>query len=365
LRRFRHHRKVEGGEPAILVATDVAARGLDIEHLSHVINWDLPNDRETYLHRIGRTARAGRRGIAISLTTPGERIKIHNFSKMMEKNFGNCIMFLKVPSVKAVMKAMRKRIASSVIAALPESEHIPTVGTVLQKPETEAFASENINTEITPAITNEPQETDIPENIPTSPYLAKVCRNLIERLGPEKAVEALVLLSYGKLLDPERYGPVKEFTEEDFIDVGKTGGRGRDREGRRGRSFSSEGRMHRQGSSQSFSESRRSSGGRYGAANEGRGRPRRESFRDSSGGAGGYTRVYVGKGRSHGAGAREIANLLMRAGGVPGRMVDEIEMKNFCAYATLPSDAAKRAFSMAKGPDDPVIRPARSGEHEK
>ena len=360
LRRFRLHRKVEGSEPAILVATDVAARGIDIEHLSHVINWDLPGDRETYVHRIGRTARAGRQGIAISLTAPGERVRIHQFSRMMEKNLGTGIMWLKVPSVKAVMKAMRRRIASSVIAALPESEILPAAGTVLPKPETSASAAEapafppdeNAEAAVS-AVMGEAGETDSPENIPASPYLAKVCKNLIERLGSEKAVEALVLLTYGKLLDPERYGPIKEFSEEDFHEAGKIGGRGGRDERRRGRGFS-EGRRSRQGSPSSFGESRRG----------GRGRGGRDSYRDS-GSAGGFTRVYVGKGRSHGAGAREIASLLMRAGGVPGRMVDEIEMKNYCAYATLPADAARRAFSMSRGPDDPVIRPAKPGDHDK
>jgi ATP-dependent RNA helicase DeaD len=57
----------------VLVATDVAARGLDIDDISHVFNYDLPDDIEWYVHRIGRTGRAGKTGIAISLVTPGEK----------------------------------------------------------------------------------------------------------------------------------------------------------------------------------------------------------------------------------------------------------------------------------------------------
>ena len=57
----------------MLVATDVAARGLDIDNISHVFNYDLPDDPELYVHRIGRTGRAGKPGIAISLVTPSEK----------------------------------------------------------------------------------------------------------------------------------------------------------------------------------------------------------------------------------------------------------------------------------------------------
>ncbi|MEZ4459306.1 MAG: DEAD/DEAH box helicase [bacterium] len=60
----------------VVVATDVAARGLDVDTLTHVINLDLPGDSETYVHRIGRTARAGREGVAISFVTPSERRKL-------------------------------------------------------------------------------------------------------------------------------------------------------------------------------------------------------------------------------------------------------------------------------------------------
>ena len=65
----------------VLVATDVAARGLDIEDISHVINYDLPYDVEAYVHRIGRTGRAGKKGIAISLITPAERWRLGRIEK--------------------------------------------------------------------------------------------------------------------------------------------------------------------------------------------------------------------------------------------------------------------------------------------
>jgi ATP-dependent RNA helicase DeaD len=67
LKRFRDNKL------KVLVATDVAARGLDIDDISHVINYDLPQDPESYVHRIGRTGRAGKAGIAVTLLTPRER----------------------------------------------------------------------------------------------------------------------------------------------------------------------------------------------------------------------------------------------------------------------------------------------------
>lgn len=73
------------GGTSILVATDIAARGIDIDDVSHVINFELPNVAEAYVHRIGRTARAGRTGIAISLCDPAER----DLLRAIEKLIGN------------------------------------------------------------------------------------------------------------------------------------------------------------------------------------------------------------------------------------------------------------------------------------
>lgn len=88
----------------ILVATDVAARGLDIEHVSHVINYDIPLDPEIYVHRIGRTGRAGRTGSAVTLVTPRER----RLLRTIERATGATIQRLRLPSISDVVARRRE-----------------------------------------------------------------------------------------------------------------------------------------------------------------------------------------------------------------------------------------------------------------
>jgi ATP-dependent RNA helicase DeaD len=96
--RERTIAQLREGEIDILVATDVAARGLDVERISHVINYDLPSDPETYTHRIGRTGRAGRSGEAILFVTPRER----GLLKAIERSTRQPISALELPTIRAV-----------------------------------------------------------------------------------------------------------------------------------------------------------------------------------------------------------------------------------------------------------------------
>ena len=73
----------KAGKIRVLVATDIAARGIDIDDVSHVINYELPNEPETYVHRIGRTARAGSDGDAISFCCGPERNYLHAIEKLI------------------------------------------------------------------------------------------------------------------------------------------------------------------------------------------------------------------------------------------------------------------------------------------
>ena len=73
------------GETRVLVATDIAARGIDVDDISHVVNYELPADSESYVHRIGRTARAGRAGIAYSFCDPSERGALKDIERLIKK----------------------------------------------------------------------------------------------------------------------------------------------------------------------------------------------------------------------------------------------------------------------------------------
>ncbi len=103
--RDRVMSRFRDGQADLLVATDVAARGLDIERLSHVINYDVPASADTYVHRIGRTGRAGRGGTAITLAEPRE----HRLLRAMEAATKQKIEVAPIPTV-ADLKARRLEI---------------------------------------------------------------------------------------------------------------------------------------------------------------------------------------------------------------------------------------------------------------
>jgi ATP-dependent RNA helicase DeaD len=91
-------RRLRAGQLELVVATDVAARGLDVEHITHVINYDVPHDSESYVHRIGRTGRAGRTGTAILFVTPRET----RLLKLLERFTGQKIAAMRMPSAADV-----------------------------------------------------------------------------------------------------------------------------------------------------------------------------------------------------------------------------------------------------------------------
>jgi ATP-dependent RNA helicase DeaD len=108
--RDRVMSRLRAGTADLLVATDVAARGLDIDQLTHVVNYDVPSAPEAYVHRIGRVGRAGREGVAITLAEPRE----HRQLKTIEKVAGAPIAVEKVPTV-ADLRARRLELTRSAL----------------------------------------------------------------------------------------------------------------------------------------------------------------------------------------------------------------------------------------------------------
>ena len=113
LRQSKRERVINGfrnGKNRILIATDVAARGLDIPLIQHVINFDLPQVPEDYIHRIGRTGRAGKEGSALTFITPNDRSMWNSIKKLIDPNFKNSqdIQKIKAKNKKKYKKSFDK-----------------------------------------------------------------------------------------------------------------------------------------------------------------------------------------------------------------------------------------------------------------
>ncbi len=126
---MRHFRD---GTIDILVATDVAARGLDIQNVTHVINYSIPQDPESYIHRIGRTGRAGKAGIAIMFVTPREYREL----RLIEKIAKTKISREKLPSSKEAMEARQQSILDNITSVIGKGAHgnfIPAAEKLLEE----------------------------------------------------------------------------------------------------------------------------------------------------------------------------------------------------------------------------------------
>lgn len=117
---------------SILVATDVAARGIDVNNLSHVINYSLPQDPEAYVHRIGRTGRAGRKGIAITFISSDEYRKLMFIQKIAKAT----IRKEKIPGASDIINIKKSRIQAEVLKIIEEkthTEYLKTAETILKE----------------------------------------------------------------------------------------------------------------------------------------------------------------------------------------------------------------------------------------
>jgi ATP-dependent RNA helicase DeaD len=114
VQRDRVMQAFRAGQTELLIATDVAARGLDIPHVSHVVNVDLPSSAEVYVHRIGRTGRAGREGAAITILDPREQ----RLLRSIEQHTKGQVVVLPVPSAAALRAKRMERAKAAVLEVL-------------------------------------------------------------------------------------------------------------------------------------------------------------------------------------------------------------------------------------------------------
>ncbi len=117
-RRMTVLKKFKEGRIDILIATDVAARGLDISGVTHVYNFDIPQDPESYVHRIGRTGRAGKKGMSITFVTPREM----GYLKIVEQTTKKKMTALKPPSLNEALEGQQRLALEKLVEAAKESD---------------------------------------------------------------------------------------------------------------------------------------------------------------------------------------------------------------------------------------------------
>lgn len=201
----------------ILVATDVAARGIDISGLSHVVNYSLPFDTATYVHRIGRTGRAGTTGTAITFVRPEERRKLSFFIKNVSKATKSQLEEGKIPSVNEVLSIKENRLIEELKSKLFK--------------ETNSNQNSENETEHSPSEENDKIEVKKLELLEVPEKYQKIAENLTENQDAIKVLANVLSVMYGEKLSPKHYGKIntKEFGQKSnqkriFISLGKKDG---------------------------------------------------------------------------------------------------------------------------------------------
>ncbi|HEX5580934.1 MAG TPA: DEAD/DEAH box helicase [Gemmatimonadaceae bacterium] len=302
--RDRVMRRFRDGATELLVATDVAARGLDIEHVSHVVNYDVPSAPDAYVHRIGRTGRAGREGVAITLAEPREHRLLRNIEQATRQ---------RIP-VEAVPTAvdLRARRMELTRAALRES---------LLEGELDQYR------QVLEALTDEFDVMDI--------ALAAVkLAHEAEGDGASDEEEEIPAATF-----PERGG-----SRDRFRDRGAGRERGpREHGPRERREWSGEER-----GGPARGEGRRERFAGRGDEGEERRPPRRGAARGR--GPGGDTvRLYVGLGRKAGVRPGDLVGAIANEAGVDSRAIGAIEITDRFSLVEVPDEAAETIVRALRG----------------
>ena len=277
----------------ILVATDVAARGIDIEGLTHVVNFSMPFDVASYIHRIGRTGRAGAKGLAFTFVRPDERRRLDFLRRAVQKQIKSDMKEEEIPTVEQVINVKKKHLLEHLRSELQklytEAESSDeTVALEGQLAETDA-ALVKIDTGVK-ADRGEDETASLEKQIPAlqiESIYKKLASKLIKVYDSDDLVAALLQLTYGKQLSSEHYGKITPC------------------------------KIH--------SDSRRNKS------------PEEKQIR-----------LYVGLGFIDGYGKREIGNYLSSLLHIFPRQVDRIDVSEKFSLVSLPPDAARRALEYSR-----------------
>ena len=218
----------------ILVATDVAARGIDIKGVSHVVNYSLPFDTATYVHRIGRTGRAGTEGIAVTFVRPEERRKLGFLSKNIKKATKSDFTEGKIPEVKEVLAVKNERVIAELKEKLFKPELKPE-STVVEPVETTAELEESSAqvVSIQPSAystTSEGPSTTVRTELLTTTF-TDLAAALCENQDPQQVLAGVLSIVYGDQLSAKHYGKINTKSgaprgdqKRIFISLGKRDG---------------------------------------------------------------------------------------------------------------------------------------------
>ncbi len=269
----------------ILVATDVAARGIDISGLSHVVNYSLPFDAATYVHRIGRTGRAGAEGIAVTFVRPEERRKLGFMQKAVAKASRGEMKEEKIPSVNQVLaikeERLIKELKSKIFYSSEENPKIIENENIKKSVEENSDEVKNENFSESEEITEIKTECEKSElKVVPKKYL-ELAENITENENATEVLAAVLSVLYGDKLSPKHYGKISE-----------------------NRTF---------------------------------GGPKSDQMR-----------IFISLGKKNGYHAREIADYFSKLLHIPGRLVDGIDVAQQFSLVSLPVASAKKAVEMSK-----------------
>jgi ATP-dependent RNA helicase DeaD len=200
----------------ILVATDVAARGIDISGLSHVINYALPQDPESYVHRIGRTGRAGKEGTAITFITPDEYHKLSFIKRITKTN----IRAEKLPGIADVIRSKKTRIKSDVMEIMQSpagDEYIDFAKEILAENEPNevlaALLKYTFKDELMPSTYSEIREISVNTKGTTRLFVARGKQN---GMNPRKLTD---MIKQTAQTNPNKIRDIRIFDHFSFITV--------------------------------------------------------------------------------------------------------------------------------------------------